>query len=96
MSLIIFYELKDLQSVNYVLDAFSVYLNRNRHKKDFDFISYKSFLTVYKQILSFTTKNKKSTDKKSLLDKINNDQTLLNKDWFLRKLASIEIGNKNN
>jgi len=96
MSLIIFYELKDLQSVNYVLDAFSVYLNRNKHKKDFDFISYKSFLTVYKQILSFTTKNKKSTDKKSLFDKINNDQTLLNKDWFLRKLASIEIGNKNN
>lgn len=89
MSLIIFYELNDLQSVNYILDAFSVYLNRNRHKKDFDFTSYKSFLTVYKQILSLTTKNKKSADKKILLEKVNSDQALLNKDWFVRKIGSV-------
>ncbi|MBS1551338.1 MAG: hypothetical protein JST15_04620 [Bacteroidetes bacterium] len=96
MSLIIFYELNDLQAVNYILDAFKAYLSRNRHKKDFDFNSYRSFLAVYKQLLSISSKNKKSSDKKSLLDKINNDHALLNKDWFARKLASIEIGNKNN
>lgn len=96
MSLVIFYELNDLQSVNYVLDAFSAYLNRNRHKKDFDFTSYKTFLTVYKQLLSLKSKNKRSSDKKTLLDKVNSDHALLNKDWFVRKLSSIEIGKKNN
>lgn len=94
MSLIIFYELNDIQSVNYILDAFRAYLNRNRHKKDFDFNSYRSFLTVYKKLLRVTSENKKSSDKKILLEKVDGDQALLNKDWFVRKLASIEIGKK--
>lgn|GEM_PF-6513976 len=88
MSLIIFYELGDTQSVNYTLESFRVYLMRNKNGKEIDYAPYKNFLALFKLLAGSYNRRQKS-DKKFLINKIKNEQNLINREWLLRKAESI-------
>jgi len=89
MSLIIFYNLNDLPSINYGIESFSTYLKRNSGKKESSLRSYKTFLDLYKELIKIKFRNTKNPGKKEFLKKIENLKTVLNKEWFIREVLNL-------
>jgi len=87
LSLTVFYELDDMISVNYGIEAFSAYIRRKKITTDSDIKVYKTFLSVFKELIKFKSEKNKSIDKKNLLTKLENSILIINKDWFIRKIA---------
>ncbi|MGB1217362.1 MAG: hypothetical protein ACPG5P_05775, partial [Saprospiraceae bacterium] len=83
-----YYELRENDAFNYLLDTFRNYLRRNKRlSKDFN-SSYLNFLKVVKKI---SNTRKKDAEKIAKLEmNIKKENFMVNKDWLLEKLEELK------
>lgn len=89
--IIIYVELNEEKSVQYAIDAVRNFLANRKSTNEFDSNSYNSFLKYVRKLLSINAKPAAgSREISAMIDDIENDESVVNKDWLLRKIRAIE------
>ncbi|MEO8211505.1 MAG: hypothetical protein ABI840_13175 [bacterium] len=95
MSIVIYFELDEEKSVQYTIDATRNFLLKRKNSKELDYSSHNNFLIYVRKISIIKNKPVKSKNEiLNVIDGIENENLLINKDWLLRKGRSIEFGKR--
>jgi hypothetical protein len=81
-----YYEKKDLEAVRHVMETLSKYLKRRKDIPEETAFNIKKFYSYFKEILKLHG----SSDRLSLMRKLNKEKYFMNKPWLLEKVYKLK------